>query len=184
MSVANVRLNVYSVEKSLQFYRDLLGFQLIGKPSDDNAFLSPIGSSNNDHLLHLSRVDTKHRGIEGERSIIRQAGLYHFAILLPSRIHLANIFKHLSEDSNELYFEGAADHLVSESLYLRDPESNGVEIYRDRNQSEWKRIGQFQVEMKMDHLNLNQLLKEAEDQKVWRMPANAVIGHVHLHVSD
>ncbi|HEY7083114.1 MAG TPA: VOC family protein, partial [Nitrososphaeraceae archaeon] len=107
MSVSNVRLNVYSVEKSLQFYRDLLGFQLIEKPSDDNAFLSPIGSGNKDHLLHLSRVDTAHRGIEGERSIIRQAGLYHFAILLPSRIHLANIFKHLSEDSNELYFEGA-----------------------------------------------------------------------------
>jgi len=183
-SVAKVRLNVYSMERSLRFYRDLLGFQLIAKSSDDNAFLSPIGSNNKDHLLHLSRVDRADRVNDGEQSIIRQAGLYHFAILLPSRRHLADIFKHLAENSNQIYFEGAADHSVSESLYLRDPDSNGVEIYRDRDQSEWKRTGQFQVEMKTDHLNLNQLLKEATNQIEWRMPVNTVIGHVHLHVSD
>jgi catechol 2,3-dioxygenase len=184
MSVAKVRLNVYSIERSLRFYHDLLGFQLIAKPSDDNAFLSPIGSNNKDHLLHLSRVDTADKVNEGERSIIRQAGLYHIAILLPSRRHLANIFKHLTENSNQIYFEGAADHSVSESLYLRDPDSNGVEIYRDRDQSEWKRTGQFQIEMKTDHLNLKQLLEEAADQIEWRMPANTVIGHVHLHISN
>jgi len=182
--VANVKLNVSSVERSLYFYQDLLGFQLIGKPSDDNAILSPIGSNYKNHLLQLSRVDTPHREIKGEHSAIRQAGLYHFAILLPSRRHLANVFKHLTENSNELRFEGAADHLVSESLYLRDPDSNGIEIYRDRNQSEWKRTGQFQVEMKTDHLNLERLLREADSQIEWCMPANTVIGHVHLHVSD
>jgi len=184
MSVANVRLNVYSVERSLHFYRDLLGFQLIGIPSDDGALLSTFGGNNKDHLLQISRVDTAHRSVEEEQSITRRAGLYHFAILLPSRIDLANIFKHFTENSSELYFEGAADHLVSESLYLRDPDSNGVEIYRDRNQSEWKRTGQFQVEMRTDHLNLKQLLKEAEDEIAWRLPTNTVIGHVHLHVSD
>jgi len=184
MSVSNVSLNVYSVERALHFYRDLLGFLLIGKPSDDGALLSTFGSNNRDHLLQIIRADTAHKITEEEQSIIRQAGLYHFALLLPSRIHLANIFKHLSENSDELYFEGAADHLVSESLYLRDPDSNGVEIYRDRNQSEWKRTGQFQVEMKTDHLNLKQLLKEAEDEIAWRMPTNTVIGHIHLHVSD
>lgn len=184
MSVSKVKLNVYSVERSLSFYRDLLGFQLIGKTSDDSAFLSPIGSNNKNYLLHLSRIDTGNKVIEGEQSTIRKAGLYHFAILLPSRRHLANIFKHLTEDSNQLYFEGAADHAVSESLYLRDPDSNGVEIYRDRHPSEWKRTGQFQIEMKTDHLNLKQLLKEAEDQLEWHMPADTVIGHIHLHVSD
>ena len=183
-SVANVRLNVYSVEKSLHFYRDLLGFQVIGKSSDDNALLAPIDSNNKNHLLQLSRVDTSPRVNEGEQSPLRQAGLYHFAILLPSRRHLANIFRHLTENSNQLYFEGAADHSVSESLYLRDPDSNGVEIYRDRVQSEWKRTSQFQVEMKTDHLNLEQLLREGEDRKKWRMPSDTVIGHVHLHVSD
>jgi catechol 2,3-dioxygenase len=184
MSVANVKLNVYSVERSLSFYRDLLGFKLIGKTSDDSAFLSPIGSNNKNYLLHLTRIDTGNKVIEGEQSTIRKAGLYHFAILLPSRRHLANIFKHLTEDSNQLYFEGAADHAVSESLYLRDPDSNGVEIYGDRHPSEWKRMGQFQIEMKTDHLNLKQLLKEAEDQSEWHMPADTVMGHIHLHVSD
>jgi catechol 2,3-dioxygenase len=183
-SVANVRLNVYSVERSLHFYRDLLGFQVIGKSSEDNALLAPIDSNNKNHLLQLSRVDTSHRVIEGEQSPIQQAGLYHFAILLPSRRHLANIFRHLTENSNQLYFEGAADHSVSESLYLKDPDSNGVEIYRDRVQSEWKRSNQFQVEMKTDRLNLKQLLKEAQDQLEWHMPDDTVIGHIHLHVSD
>lgn len=177
-------LNVYSVQRSLHFYRDLLGLQLIGKPTDDSALLSTFGSNNNDHLLHLSKAGSSNRTTEGEQSVNQQAGLYHFAILLPSRMHLANIFKHISQNSNELYFEGAADHLVSESLYLRDPDFNGVEIYRDRDRSEWNRIGQFQVEMKTDHLNLKQLLKEAGDKILWRMPADAVIGHVHLHVSD
>lgn len=183
MSVANVRLNVYSVERSLYFYHDMLGFQLIEKPSSDSALLSAYGSNNRDHLLHLSRADTAHIANE-EQSTIRQAGLYHFAILLPSRLHLANIYKHLSENASELYFEGAADHLVSESLYLRDPDFNGVEIYRDRDQSEWIRTGQFQVEMKTNHLNLKQLLKEAEDEISWRMPDDTVIGHIHLHVSN
>ena len=68
-SVANVRLNVYSVERSLHFYRDLLGFQLIGRSSDDNAVLAPIDSNNKDHLLQLSRVNAT-RVIEGEQSLI------------------------------------------------------------------------------------------------------------------
>ena len=184
MSVANVNLNVHSVERSLSFYRDLLGFQLIEKTSDDNAFLSPVGSNNKNYLLQISRIDTANTVIEGEQSTIRKAGLYHFAILLPSRRHLANIFKHLTDNSNQLYFEGAADHAVSESLYLRDPDSNGVEIYRDRHPSEWNKTGQFQIEMKTDHLDLEQLLREAEDHLDWHMPADTVIGHIHLHVSD
>jgi catechol 2,3-dioxygenase len=129
------------------------------------------------------------RIIEGEsstirRATIRRAALYHFAILLPSRQHLANIFKHLTENSNQIYFEGAADPSGSESLYLRDPDFNGVEIYRDRDKSEWKRTGQFQVKMKTDHLNLEQLLGEADDQKGWHMPSKTIIGHVHLHVPN
>lgn len=184
MSVANVKLNVHDIERSLRFYHNLLGFQLIGKASDDNALLSPVSSNNKNYLLHLSRIDAANTVIEGEQSTIRKAGLYHFAILLPSRRYLANIFKHLTENSNNIYFEGAANHGVSESLYLRDPDSNGVEIYRDRSPSEWKRIGQLQIEMKTERLNLKQLLKEAEDQLGWHMPANTVIGHIHLHVSD
>jgi catechol 2,3-dioxygenase len=184
MSVANVNLNVHDIERSLSFYRNLLGFQLIGKASDDNALLSPVGSNSKNYLLQLSRFDKANKVIDGEQSTIRKAGLYHFAILLPSRRYLANIFKHLTDNSSQVHFEGAADHAVSESLYLRDPDSNGVEIYRDRHPTEWNRKGQFQIEMKTDPLNLKQLLKEAEDQSGWHMPANTSIGHIHLHVSD
>ena len=81
------------------------------------------------------------------------------------------------------HFEGAADHLVSESLYLRHPDNNGVEIYRGKNRSEWKRIGEFQVEMSTERLDLDPLFQEADNFGPWRMPENTVIGHVHLHVS-
>jgi catechol 2,3-dioxygenase len=115
MSVANVKLNVHDIERSLSFYRDLLGFQSIGKNLEDNVFLSPVSSNNKNYLLQLSRIDTANTVNEGEKSTIRKAGLYHFAILLPSRRYLANIFKHLTDDSNQISFEGAADHAVSES---------------------------------------------------------------------
>ena len=114
MSVANVKFNVRNLKQSLAFYRDLLGFQLIEKSSDDTAFLSPAGSNNKDYLLHLSRIDPAKTVNEENQSKIRKAGLYHFAILLPSRRHLANIFKRLTENSSQIYFEGAADHGVCE----------------------------------------------------------------------
>ena len=182
-TVSHVRLNVYNVARSLHFYHDLLGFRIIGNPSEDNAILSATGQDTKGYLLQLHKVNNQDRIIEGKRSI-RQAGLFHFAVLLPSRQHLANIFKHLTENSNQLSFEGAADHSVSESLYLRDPDSNGIEIYRDRDQSEWKRTDKFHVEMKTDHLNLEQLLSEAEDHYEWHMPSKTLMGHVHLRVRN
>ena len=142
------------------------------------------GSGDGNYLIHLSKVSKEHRLIEGERTAARRAGLFHFAILLPSRKYLANVFRHLTENSNQLCFEGAADHLVSESLYLRDPDSNGVEIYRDRDHSEWVRTGPFQVKMSTEHLDLDQLYSEADSIRQWSMPDKTVIGHVHLHVSN
>jgi catechol 2,3-dioxygenase len=184
--VAKIRLNVYNIENCLRFYRDLLGFQLTEKSSEKDAFLVPHNGKDNDievPVLHLSKVDAN-GSTYGEDSTSLRAGLYHFAILLPSRKNLADIFKHLSQNSNQVYFEGAADHLVSESLYLRDPEFNGVEIYRDRLSSGWKRSGQYGVEMRTDPLDVKQLVSEADDNIQWRMPPKTVIGHVHLHVSD
>ena len=184
MSVTKVKLNVQDIKRSLRFYHDLLGFQLVGKTSDDSALLSPVKSNNKNYLLQLSRIEEANTVNEGGQSTIRKAGLYHFAILLPSRKYLANIFKHLNDNFDQLYFEGAADHGVSESLYLRDPDSNGVEIYRDRHPSQWKRTSKYQLEMKTDRLNLERLLKEANDQLEWSMPADTVIGHIHLQVSN
>ena len=176
--ISHVKLRVYSIERSLLFYEELLGFKAV-KKTDESALLSADG----DCLIHLSKVGKKHRLIE-EQSAIRRAGLFHFAILLPSRRYLANVFKHLMEKSNQLCFEGAADHLVSESLYLKDPDSNGVEIYRDRDRSEWVRTPPFQVKMSTERLDLDKLYTEADNIDQWSMPADTVIGHVHLHVSN
>ena len=184
MSVANLKINVPDIDRSLNFYREILGFRLMGKATDNNALLSHVGNNKNNYLLQLSRLDESNIKIEGKQSTIQKAGLYHFAILLPSRRHLANILKHLTQKSNQFYFEGAADHGVSESLYLRDPDSNGVEIYRDRHPSEWTRTGKFQIEMKTDHLDLKQLIEESEDPLEWHMSADTVIGHIHLQVSN
>jgi catechol 2,3-dioxygenase len=182
-SVAHVKLRVYDIQRSLDFYEQLLGFKTIGRTSDENAFLSTEGSDNQHYLIHLSKVDNERTTDKRER-LVKRAGLFHFAILLPNRNYLANVFRHLTENSDKLFFEGAADHLVSESLYLRDPDYIGVEIYRDKNRSEWKRIGEFQVEMSTEHLDLDQLHQDADNLASWRMPENTVIGHVHLHVSN
>jgi catechol 2,3-dioxygenase len=181
--VSHVKLRVHSIERSLLFYEELLGFKLVSQ-TDESAQLSAEGSDDVSYLIHLSKVGREHKLIEGEQSAAHRAGLFHFAILLPSRKYLANMFKRLTENSNQLCFEGAADHLVSESLYLRDPDSNGVEIYRDRDRSEWVRKSPFQVKMSTEHLDLDRLYSEAGSTGQWSIPNKTVIGHVHLHVSN
>lgn len=126
-SVAHVKLQVYDIQRSLDFYQQLLGFNTIGRTSDEKALLSMDGSDHQHYLIHLSKVDNEHTTDKRE-GLVKRAGLFHFAILLPNRNYLANVFKHLTENSDKLFFEGSADHLVSESLYLRDPDNNGVEI--------------------------------------------------------
>ena len=182
-SVAHVKLRVNDIQRSLDFYEQLLGFERVGKVSDENTFLSAYGNENKKFLIHLSKVANEHT-INKQERLAKRAGLFHFAILLPNRGHLANVFRHFTENSDKLYFEGAADHLVSESLYLRDPDSNGIEIYRDKNRSEWKRTGKFRVEMSTMRLDLDQLYQDADNFGSWRMPGKTVIGHVHLHVSN
>lgn len=161
------------------------------KMPDEIVMHSSYGNDNNNtnYPIHLTEVSShyKQSGVQGDKSstIHRRAGLFHLAILLPSRKHLANVFKHLSENSNEFHFEGAADHLVSESLYLRDPDSNGIEIYRDKDEGEWKRTDRFQIKMSTLPLNLDHLYSEADSgNETWRMPVGTRIGHVHLCVSD
>ncbi len=180
-SIAHVKLKVNDIQKSLNFYKQILGFKPIGKITDENVFLFAEGDK--DYLIHLSKVDYGRKTNKPE-GLGKRAGLFHFAILLPNRSYLANVFRHLTENSDKLSFEGAADHLVSESLYLRDPDNNGVEIYRDKNRSEWKRIGEYQVEMSTERLDLDHLYQEADNFGPWRMPENTLIGHVHLHVSN
>ncbi len=170
--IGYVSLNVPDISRSLEFYQTVLGFRIIGRPSSEKALLSADGSSG---LLELLQVKSSEPGFQ------KRAGLYHFAILLPERRFLADMLLHLRENRDRVYLDGLADHLVSESIYIRDPDFNGIEIYRDRPSSEWHWDGNH-VRMATERLNTEDLLKGASGWK--EMPAKTVIGHVHLHVSN
>ncbi len=113
----------------------------------------------------------------------RSTGLYHFAILHPSRLHLARTLRRLMEMGYPL--QGASDHLVSEAIYLADPDENGIEIYADRPRAAWPRRDGA-IRMSTDPLDFDSLMAELQtDGGPWRgLSARTTIGHVHLHVDD
>lgn len=107
--------------------------------------------------------------------------MIHVAILTPSRPALGKVLKRLVEASYPI--GGASDHLVSEALYLSDPDGNGLEIYRDRRRDEWTYI-QGDLQMATEPLNLRALVNDADPTPYDAIPTGTIIGHVHLHVSD
>jgi catechol 2,3-dioxygenase len=149
--IGHVHLTVGDLERSLAFYRDLLGFEITARYGDSAVFLSAGG-----YHHHIALNTWAGRGAlpapEGF------AGLYHVAILYPSRLELAKVAKTLIDA--EYSFDGFADHGVSEALYLRDPDNNGVELYVDRPQAEWKYLENGNIDMVTVPLNLESLLQE------------------------
>jgi catechol 2,3-dioxygenase len=115
------------------------------------------------------------------------AGLYHFAILLPERKNLADMLLYISDKQDKVHFDGLADHQVSEAIYIRDPDFNGIEIYSDRPKSEWKwtiKDNIRQLQMATLPLNTKDLLQQSSDKGWTGMPKDTIIGHLHLHVSN
>jgi catechol 2,3-dioxygenase len=140
-------------------------------------------SSSSSHMLELVQVSQS----EPNFSNSRNAGLYHFAILLPERKNLADLLLYLSDKQDKVHFDGLADHEVSEAIYIRDPDFNGIEIYIDRPKSEWKwtvKNNMRQLQMATLHLNTKDLLQQSTDKGWTGMPKDTTIGHVHLHVSN
>jgi catechol 2,3-dioxygenase len=183
MKIEHVSLNVTDLQRSLDFYEKILGFKVVSRISDERALLSADGNSS--HLIELLKAEanTDNDTFNPLVSASRRAGLYHFAILLPKREHLADVLQNLGDNRDLVYFDGLADHLVSESIYIRDPDFIGIEIYRDRPMSEWN-WHHNRIEMATLPLNTKNLLRESTD-KGWKgMPSKTRIGHVHLHVQD
>lgn len=178
MKIGYVSLNVSDLGRSLDFYQSVLGFKSIARPSDDRALLSAAGGSS-PHLLELQQV----KAVDSSNSAARRAGLYHLAILLPERKYLADMLRNLSDKSDQEHFDGLADHLVSESIYIRDPDYIGIEIYRDRPISEWKR-SEGMIQIATLPLDTDNLLGESTNDGWKELPAKTTIGHVHLHVTD
>ena len=170
--VGPVALTVQSLERTLYLYRDILGMQVLSA-QDADVTLAVDGTP----LFQLTANPGAHK-----RSP-RTTGLYHAAILTPSRLDLARTLMRLVETDYPL--QGAADHLVSEALYLADPDGNGLEIYADRPRAQWTRIGQ-QVRMTTDPLDIEGLLAlPKQDSRPWTGLASGThIGHVHLQVND
>lgn len=169
--VGHVKVKVESLERSLKFYQDILGFDVLEK----TASTAKLTTDDKTSILSLEQPEN----VIPKQG--RTTGLYHFAILLPERKDLANIVVHLVENSIRF---GSSDHLVSEALYLNDPDGNGIEIYIDRDPSKWEWHG-TQVGMDTIPLNFEDLLKSIEPGKSWKgMPEGTVMGHIHLHVSD
>lgn len=151
--IGHIHLTVSDLEKSLTFYRDLLGFEVTTWYGDSAVFLSTGGYH---HHIGLNTW----AGKNATPPPPGHTGMYHFAILLPDRKELAKIFKKLWEVNYPI--EGASDHGVSESIYLKDPDGNGVEIYSDKPKTEWPRNENGKLIMFTEALNLPDLLTELE----------------------
>lgn len=172
-AIGMVKLKVRDMERVRSFYEDILGFK----------------------VLHEDEVNVRF-GVEAERVLVwlqsdpqaplrerGTVGLYHFAILMPARRELARVLQRLLEKSYPL--QGAADHYVSEAVYLADPEGNGIEVYADRPRDEWySQSGELR--MGTVALDVDDLLSSLTDGggATIGLPPGTRIGHIHLHVPD
>ena len=166
-----VVLTVRNLAAMVAFYQQSIGLKLLERSGST----AMMGVEDRCLLMLNENPLAKHPG--------RTTGLYHFAILLPSRAALARQLHHLVETG--VHLQGAADHLVSEAVYLADPEGNGIEMYRDRPRDQWPQEN-GQLRMASDPLDFEGLLAEVQlRQEPWLgLPVETVMGHVHLRVSD
>ncbi len=151
--IGHVHLKVSDIERSLAFYHELLGFEIIQRYGSQAVFISAGGYH---HHIGLNTWHSKGAG----PAPVNVPGLYHTAILYPTRKDLAVILKRLIDTKYPL--TGASDHGVSEAIYLNDPDNNGVELYWDKPKEQWPFDANGELQMVSDALDLEGLLKEVE----------------------
>ena len=168
--MGQVALTVADLSRSLAYYQEQIGLRLLDREGDTAVLGTPQRP-----LLRLQ----KQPGARPSRGV---TGLYHFALLLPSRLALAQTLYHFIQHQTPI--SGASDHAVSEALYLTDPDGHGIEIYRDRPRSEWPSVG-GRLAMTTEPFDVDGVLGElSAETAVWsHLPAATTMGHVHLHIS-
>lgn len=167
-----VRIKVTNMETSLRFYQEVIGFRLL-KLEGEVAQLSADG----EHPLLILEADEDYRRMP-ERSV---SGLYHFAILVPDRISLGLALRNMASHQVPI---GQGDHLVSEALYLNDPDGNGIEVYADRPRDTWQKDEHGEIRMATDPVDIEGLFAISEGREWNGLPPGTKIGHVHFHVGS
>lgn len=168
--ISHVQLKVSDLDRSVAYYETVLGFSVL-EQKDNVAYLTADGKKSLISLVEVADAIPRHRG---------QTGLYHFALLLPSRKDLANFVQHLIQVGERL---GAGEHHVSEAIYLYDPDGNGIEVYRDRPVEDWIWLHEDDVHMVTEAVDFESLLAEGDNS--WtKLPEDTVIGHIHLSVGN
>lgn len=167
-----VHLNVLDIHRSIKFYTDIMGFTIL-KQEITKVYLTVNGK---DPILIIEqpvgiKPKTKHT-----------AGLYHFAILLPSRKELARFLKHLI--TKNVYIQGGSDHGFSEALYFADPDGNGIEVYRDKPEEEWLYDEDGNIKGITTYLDIDGLEGLLDNIPFTKLPEDTVMGHIHLHVNN
>ena len=170
--VGRVRLQIADLDRSIAYYESVIGLRVVERGGN----VAKLAARGDDHVL----VELHEK--PGVRTVARrgQIGLYHFAILLPDRAALGRFVEHLAAIGQ---YAGMSDHLVSEAVYLTDPDGLGIEVYADRPRSTW-RPSDGQLAMASNPLDVPSVIAAAKGEPWAGMPEGTVIGHVHLYVRD
>ncbi|UHA71801.1 VOC family protein [Paenibacillus sp. 481] len=169
--VGSVHLAVTDVERSLTFYTEVLGLQLLSR-NGNTAALTADGTT---VLVSLEEHT------DALKKLPRTTGLYHFALLVPSRADLARVLQHIANQNYPL--QGVSDHQFSEAIYLADPDGHGIEIYTDRSPDVWA-WQNGELPFVSNPIDIANLLRDGGDIAWTGFPAETVMGHIHLHVAD
>jgi len=160
-----IDLYVSDLERLTRFYNEVIGLKHFKKSKNEVVF-----NLDRDHFIRLIEDDSK------VKPSLDEAGLFHVAILLPERSDLADFLVHIHDKGIQL---GASDHLVSEAIYLSDPEGNGIEIYVDRDHSQWI-WNNDSIAMETLPLDVEDLLSVQSGNQFDGLPSSTIIGHIHL----
>ena len=168
--MAEAALNVKDLARQTAFYTQILGLEMLSQ-SEEEVLLGAGGKP----LVHLIQTDRT-------EAVKTSYGLYHMAILLPSREDLADVFKHIAE--LDYPFVGAADHGYSEALYLEDPEGNGIELYRDKPVADWDIREDGRIIGVTEELSAQEIYEMGRKVEPFQIASDTRMGHIHLSVRD